>query len=593
VETTNVMKTILSFIILSSLVVSGYAQTRNVLVGTNNVVVQPTNFWSADASNARTGLGLGSAATNPSSAFQPSSSVLTNLSSSNAGSLTNIPSASIVGVVGLSTNVTGIVSISNGGTGSTNSTGARTALGLGSAATSPTTAFQPSSSVLSNLASGNGVDLTNITATIVGTNISISNVINLQSSLDSKLATNGSATALTNFPASLLRTNGDASGLANFPTLNQNTTGTASNVTGVVVLSNGGTGATNASGARSALELGTAATNSSSAFQPASSALTNIAANNAVLLTNVQASNIVGTVSVSNIPTVTLTNITGVLSVSSGGTAATNAGGARTNLGLTWSGLTNANAADFQSALFSGASINVQNQKITNLSAPTSSNDAATKSYVDNLIFRVEPSIVSFSALSSGLNVFEIGTTISTVNFSWLLAPTNITLTSQTISPVVGSLNTSLRSTTLTGQSISTDTTWSLVINDGFGFNNSIVTNSSSIVFRHYFSWGRSSLTNLNNTQIQQLHTTGGNAGREFRTDRFKTFTVTANDQYVYFVYPASFGSASTIKVAGLVNSAFVVTTNTYTNLSGNISSFLVYRTLNTIIGDNITYEIQ
>jgi hypothetical protein len=100
-------------------------------------------------------------------------------------------------------------------------------------------------------------------------------------------------------------------------------------------------------------------------------------------------------------------------------------------------------------------------------------------------------------------------------------------------------------------------------------------------------------LTNLNNTQIQQLHTTGGNAGREFRTDRFKTFTVTANDQYVYFVYPASFGSASTIKVAGLVNSAFVVTTNTYTNLSGNISSFLVYRTLNTIIGDNITYEIQ
>jgi hypothetical protein len=587
------MKAILSLIISGALVVSGYSQTRNVLVGTNNAVVQPTNFWSADASNARTGLGLGSAATNPSSAFQPSSSVLTNLSSSNAGSLTNIPSASIVGVVGLSTNVTGIVSISNGGTGSTNSTGARTAVGLGSAATNLATAFQPSSSVLSNLASGNGVDLTNITATVVGTNISISNVINLQSSLDSKLATNGSATALTNFPASLLRTNGDASGLANFPTLNQNTTGTASNVTGVVGLSNGGTGATNASGARAALELGTAATNPSSAFQPASSALTNIAANNAVLLTNVQASNIVGTVSVSNIPTVTLTNIAGVLSVSSGGTAATNAGGARTNLGLTWSGLTNANAADFQSALFSGASINVQNQRITNLSTPTASNEAATKSYVDNLIFRVEPSIVSFSALSSGLNVFEIGTTISTVNFSWLLAPTNITLTSQTISPVVGSLNTSLRSTTLTGQSISTDTTWSLVINDGFGFNNSIVTNSSSIVFRHYFSWGRSSLTNLNNTQIQQLHTTGGNAGREFRTDRFKTFTVTANDQYVYFAYPASFGSANTIKVAGLVNSAFVVTTNTYTNLSGNISSFLVYRTLNTIIGDNITYEIQ
>lgn len=145
------MKTILSLIISGALVVSGYSQTRNVLVGTNNAVVQPTNFWSADASNARSGLGLGSAATNPASAFQPSSTAL------------------------------------------------------------------------SNLAAGNGGGLTNITATIVGTNISITNVVGLQSALDSKLATNG------------------------------NTTGTASNVTGVVALANGGTGATNASSARTSL----------------------------------------------------------------------------------------------------------------------------------------------------------------------------------------------------------------------------------------------------------------------------------------------------------------------------------------------------
>jgi hypothetical protein len=59
------MKYILSLIIGGALVVSGFGQTRNVLVGTNNAVVQPTNFWSADASNARTGLGLGwSALTN-------------------------------------------------------------------------------------------------------------------------------------------------------------------------------------------------------------------------------------------------------------------------------------------------------------------------------------------------------------------------------------------------------------------------------------------------------------------------------------------------------------------------------------------------
>ena len=191
------MKNLIALLISGALVVSGYSQTRNVLVGTNNAVVQPTNFWSGDASNARAGLGLGSAATNPESAFQPSSVILSNLASGGGSSLTNIAASNIVGTL----------SVGQGGTGSTNASDARTALGLGAAATNPATAFQASSTVLSNLAIGNGGALSNLQAT---------NLIGI-------------------IPASNI------------------STVTFTNISGTLAIASGGTGATNAATARTNL----------------------------------------------------------------------------------------------------------------------------------------------------------------------------------------------------------------------------------------------------------------------------------------------------------------------------------------------------
>jgi hypothetical protein len=107
---------------------------------------------------------------------------------------------------------------------------------------------------------GSGAGLTNFPESLLRTNGSAAGLTNFPASL---LTTNGSAANLTNFPSELLRTNGDGSGLTNIAVDAENITGTvalASNVTETVALTNGGTGATNETGARDNLGLGSGIT---------------------------------------------------------------------------------------------------------------------------------------------------------------------------------------------------------------------------------------------------------------------------------------------------------------------------------------------
>jgi hypothetical protein len=195
------MKIILSLIISGALVVSGFGQTRNVLVGTNNVVVQPTNFWSADASNARSGLGLGSAATNQSSAFQPSSTTLSNLSS---GSF--------------------IISITNGGTGASNAATARTNLGLGWSALTNTDATNFRTAIglgttntvtFSNVVILGNVSTTNVIST--ATNFNVGGTLNVTNKAETRTNLGLGATWLTNTDAPVfVNTNGEVVSPTNF-----------------------------------------------------------------------------------------------------------------------------------------------------------------------------------------------------------------------------------------------------------------------------------------------------------------------------------------------------------------------------------------
>jgi hypothetical protein len=140
---------------------------------------------------------------------------------------------------------------------------------------------------------------------------------------------------------------------ADVPTLNQNTTGTASNVTGTVAIANGGTGATSA--ATALTNLGAYPASNPSGYTNNTGTVTSVGGTgtvNGISLSGTVTSSgnltLGGTLSGVSLTT----QVSGTLPIANGGTNATTAATARTNLGSTTVGdnlftLTNPSAVTF------------------------------------------------------------------------------------------------------------------------------------------------------------------------------------------------------------------------------------------------------
>ena len=193
-------------------------------------------------------------------------------------------------------------------------------------------------------------------------------------------------------------------------------------------------------------------------------------------------------------------------------------------------------------------------------------------------LYYVEPKINSFTMTPSTAE-YEVGQTVSEVSFAWAY---NKDVVSQTLTDCTLADNTVRTATYSTP--ISSNKTFTLTASDG----EKSVTASKSISFKHKIYWG-SSATTADFTSAFIL----GLSGKKFATGYKGSYSMTVGSgEYGYLCYPSSWGNVSSWWIGGFEVTTTDCGTISFTNASGNTTTFRITRTSKPGLG-SITAEVK
>lgn len=209
--------------------------------------------------------------------------------------------------------------------------------------------------------------------------------------------------------------------------------------------------------------------------------------------------------------------------------------------------------------------------------------DEAVRALLDNAGSQ-EPGAPPTVTLTSSLNTAEIGATVTALNLFWSL--TYGSVVSQSLTDV-GALATNVRSYALSGLNLTQNKTYTLTYAlTYFGYSGTITgTTSTTLAFKSKRYWGVLPDENATDAQIAAL-------SAEFSDTRTQNRTFSPGGKYIYFAWPVALGPATGFKFNGLYSSAWILTTRSFTNASGGVVSYHIYRSEYKQSGENILIEV-